>query len=563
MAEVAASNGLSEQLLLVATIRWQTFRNGLRSRSEKMHLAGALLFGLFFGGMATIGSLVLGIAAYAIANTGNWLVLSLLLWGIFLFWQFVPIVASEINPGFDGRNLLRFPLRFSAFFLMNAAYGLADPFAAAGILWHAAIGLGVAVARPDLIGWTALALALSVAMNLLFNRFVFSWLERLLAKRRSREIVTALFVLLIITFQFSGILWQRRGPAMAEALRNTAGLWGMLPPGLAGVVMERASAGDAAAALRTAGLLLAYAVVFGGLFALRVRAQFTGEDLGESPAPVRETRVTKRPPAATPAAVMEVRAPSAAAPGIVSPAAAAIFVKEFRYFYRNSMLLMNMAVPLILIVFFTMTSSMGRRGRAGLFAGRFGGDFAYPAAVGYILLLMMNFCPNNLAYEGRGIERLFLAPVKFRDVMLGKNLFHGSLIALESLLALGVLVVMGRAPSLVILISTWLGLLFAVLIDFGVGNWLSIQFPRRFEFGVRRQRPSGLTTIVFFGVFFAEMGLIFGAAFLCNWLAGLWLLPVVYLVFCAGALAIYRVLLEETTFRAVRQRDTLLEQLTR
>ena len=563
MAEVAQSIGIAEQLLLIATVRWQIFRNGLRSRSETMHFAGTLLFGIFFGGLAVLGAVVLGIASYALAQSGNWLVLPVLLWGIFSFWQLVPIVSSGMNPGFDGRNLLRFPLRFSAFFLMSAAYGVADPFAATAILWHMSIGAGVLVARPDLFGWVALALALSVAMNLLFNRFVFSWLERVLAKRRVREVFTAVFVLLIVTFQFSGVLWQRRGPEMAQAVRKSAGVWGILPPGLPGTVIEQASAGDAAAALRTSGLLAAWALAFGGLFALRVRAQFTGEDLGESAAPVREARVVKRIPPAAPASGAEVHATSAGAPGIVSPAAAAIFVKEIRYFYRNSMLLMNMVMPLILIVFFTMTSSGGRRGRVGLFQGRFAGQFAYPAAVGYILLLMMNFCPNNLAFEGRGIERLFLAPVKFRDVMLGKNLFHGSLIALESLFALIVLAAMGHAPSPVILLSTWLGLLFAVLLDLGVGNWLSLQFPRRFEFGVRRQRPSGLTTLIFLGVFLGEMGIIFGAALLCNWLAGLWLLPVVYTILSAGALVIYWLILEGTTEQAVRQRDALLEQLTR
>ena len=563
MAEVATSSGLAAQLLLVATVRWQSFRNGLRSRSEKAHFAGTLLFGLLFGGLTVLGSLVLGIAAFAIAQTGKWLALSLLLSGIFLFWQVVPIIGSEMNPGFDGRNLLRFPLRFSAFFLLSAAYGLADFFAAAGILSHAAIGLGLFIARRDLFGWIGLALTLSVLMNLLFNRLVFSWLERLLAKRRLREVVMAAFVLLAITFQLSTAMWQRRGPAVAEALRKSAGLWSVLPPGLAGIAIEQASAGDAAAASRTAGLLAAYALAFGGLFALRVRAQFTGEDLGESAAPAPETRAAKRIPAAPPASGVEVHGSSAGAAGIVSPAATAIFVKEFRYFYRNSMLLMNMVMPLILIVFFTMTSSMGRRGRAGLFQGRFGGEFAYPAAVGYIPLLMMNFCPNNLAYEGRGIERLFLAPVKFRDVMLGKNLFHGSLIALESLFALVLLAAMGHAPSLVILLSTWLALLFAVLVDLGVGNWLSLQFPRRFEFGVRRQRPSGLTSLIFLGVFFAEMGVIATAAFLCSQFANLWLLPVVYLALSAGALVIYRLILEGTTRQALRQRDALLEQLIR
>ena len=137
-----------------------------------------------------------------------------------MFWQFVPVLASQTNPGFDGRNLLRFPLRFSTFLMMSIAYGLADPFALAGIMWHAAIGVGISLAWPDLKWWAALALSISVLMNLLFNRMMFAWLERLLAKRRTREIVTVLFIIMFVCIQFSGLILQRWGPALRRAVEK-------------------------------------------------------------------------------------------------------------------------------------------------------------------------------------------------------------------------------------------------------------------------------------------------------------------------------------------------------
>ena len=147
MAEVTNSNTLYRQLSLVILLRWQTFRNGMRSQSEKMHAFGTVALGLFFTILTLGGSLGLGVVAFEIAGTQKWIYLSMILWGIFMFWQFVPVLASQTNPGFDGRNLLRFPIKFSAFFLMSAAYGLADPFALAGILWHIAIGVGISIAR--------------------------------------------------------------------------------------------------------------------------------------------------------------------------------------------------------------------------------------------------------------------------------------------------------------------------------------------------------------------------------------------------------------------------------
>ena len=559
MAEVTTSNNLWSQIWLVILLRWQTFRNGMRSQSEKMHVLGSAALGLFFTALTIGGSIGLGVVAFEIAATQKWIYLSMMLWGIFLFWQFVPVLASQTNPGFDGRNLLRFPIKFSTFFLMSAAYGLADPFALAGILWHVAIGIGISIARPELRWWAALALACSALMNLLFNRMLFTWMERLLAKRRTREVVTALLILFFVCLQFSGVILQRWGPALKSILESYAGLWRALPPALAGTAIEHASDGDSVAALETTGLLALYAISFGGLFAFRAHAQFTGEDLGESAAPVRKKTVVPRVQSSEPVSV----AAPADASSLISAPVAAIFTKEFRYLYRNSMLLMNIFMPLVIIVFFGMTASMpSRHGGASPFS-RFNGGFAYPAAVAYLFLLIMNFCPNNLAYEGHGMERYFLSPVKFRDVMLAKNLFHGTLVGLEALLVLGVLTAMGHPPGLLIILATWAALPFAALMHFGVGNWLSLQYPRKFEFGMRRQRPSGMTMVISFGLLAAVMGTIALVGAICLWLAGMWFLPIAYLGLSAAAVVVYRLMLESTTQQAIAQRDTLLEQLAR
>jgi ABC-2 type transport system permease protein len=566
MAEMTNSNNLFRQVSLVIMLRWQTFRNGMRSQSEKMHVLGSVALGLFFTILTLGGSIGIGFAAFEIGSIKKWIYLSMMLWGIFMFWQFVPVLASQTNPGFDGRNLLRFPIRFSAFFLMSAAYGLADPFALAGILWHITMAIGISIARPELKWWAALALAGSALMNLLFNRMLYAWLERLLAKRRTREIITALFILFFVCVQFSGLIVQKWGPAIKSALESSAGVWRALPPGLAGTAIEHAANGDSSAALLTTGLLALYAVAFGGLFAFRAHAQFTGEDLGESAAPTRKKTSAPRAQLSVPASVVNPELESAAArqvSGLVSPPVAAIYGKELKYLYRNSMLLMNIFMPLVLIVFFSMTASMpSRHGGASPF-GRFNGSFAYPGAVAYLFLLIMNFCPNNLAYEGRGIERYFLSPIKFRDVMLGKNLFHGTLVGLEALLVLGILTAMGHPPGLLIIAATWAALPFAALMHFGVGNWLSLQYPRKFEFGMRRQRPSGMTMLISFGLLAAVMGTIALTGAICIWLAGMWLLPFVYLALSGAALIAYRAMLESTSQQAIQQRDPLIEQLAR
>jgi hypothetical protein len=96
-----------------------------------------------------------------------------------------------------------------------------------------------------------------------------------------------------------------------------------------------------------------------------------------------------------------------------------------------------------------------------------------------------------------------------------------------------------------------------------VGNWLSLQYPRKFEFGVRRQRPSGMTILISFGLLFAVMGTLSAVGAICIWLAGMWLLPIVYIALSVGALFAYRAMLNGIARQAITQRETLLEQLAR
>ena len=68
MAEVTRSNNLWNQISLVILLRWQTFRNGMRSQSEKMHVLGSAALGLFFTALMIGGSIGLGVVAYEIST---------------------------------------------------------------------------------------------------------------------------------------------------------------------------------------------------------------------------------------------------------------------------------------------------------------------------------------------------------------------------------------------------------------------------------------------------------------------------------------------------------------
>jgi ABC-2 type transport system permease protein len=557
MAEVAHVSGIGEQIRLVVGLRWRLFRNGLRKSTAKMNFIMSVITEGIWGLMALGSGAGLIFAGYFLTDSGKTGILTIIVWAFAFFWQFIPIMTAQFAPDLDISGLLRFPLRFPAFFALSVSYGLADPIALTCVFWHICLGVGICIRRPALTGWMILVLGASILMNLLFNRMIFTWLDRLLAKRRTREIMVVVFTLFIIGMQFSQFLFRQEGSKIARTLTSWMPVLTKLPPGRVGAGLVAAFAGHSAEALIAAGGVLLYAVGFAALYTVRLKAKFRGEDLGESAAPSVRKAAATRP---------TIPAPIAAVPdsGIhfLRAPVAAILAKDFRYFYRNTAMLMNLFMPLVIIVLFRMSAmNMGRGGapRSSFITG----DFGYPFAMFYVFLLNSQLCQNALAYEGRGIERLFLSPMSFRDVMLAKNIFQGVLIAIESVFVLGLILLMGPTPRIEILLATWAGLPFVAIITFITGNWLSIQFARKFEFGVRRQSAAGMNVLMSMGVLLGTVAIVALTAALTIWLVGLWLLPIIYLAISVASFAVYRVALGATARLAIVKQEALLEQLAK
>jgi len=285
MAEVTHVSGIGEQIRLVVGLRWRLFRNGLRKSTAKMNFVMSVITEAIWGLMALGSGVGLVFAGYFLADGGKTGVLTIIVWAFAFFWQFIPIMTAQFAPDLDISGLLRFPLRFPAFFALSVSYGLADPIALTCVFWHLCLGIGISVARPDLTGWMVLILGASILMNLLFNRMIFTWLDRLLAKRRTREIMVVVFTLFIIGMQFSQFIVRQEGSRIARTLASWMPFLTMLPPGRAAASLVAAFAGHSADALVAAAGVLVYAVAFAGLYTIRLRAKFRGEDLGESAAP--------------------------------------------------------------------------------------------------------------------------------------------------------------------------------------------------------------------------------------------------------------------------------------
>lgn len=567
MAEVTSGPGLGAQVVLVADLRWRLFRNGLRGLTAKLSLFGSIFVGIVWTVLGIGAAIAIGVGSYFLVAQGFTKYLSAILWGIFLFWQAFPILSAQLASTFDSTNLLRFPLKFSAFMVLNLAYGFADPASLCGIVWHFAMWIGITAARPDLWFRAGLILLLSAAMNLVFSRMLYAWLERILAQRRTREVLFALFILVMLCFQFSGMIVTRYSKPVTAFVAKTSYVWAALPPGQVGVSLQSFLVGAASPALIAGAVVILYAAVFAALFAFRLHAVYLGELFSESAAPARIEKKSAVPRSVQVAAPV-VASPDSAQRSFIPGTVEAVFLKEVRYLYRNTMSALNLFLPLIIVGAMSLNSRAvavdrpGRHGGGGM-VKFFASNFAYPGAVAYALLILMQFSMNSLAYDGGGVQMFYLVPVKFRTIMLGKNIFQGALLALEALMCWALITAISGPPPVIVVLCTWTGLAFVALINIAAGNYLSLRFPRKFEFGVRARRASGASSLLAFLVYFACLGLLGGVAALVRFLAGAWFIPVAFAVLAVAALAVYLQVLNETSNQAVRQREALIDQLVR
>lgn len=247
-------------------------------------------------------------------------------------------------------------------------------------------------------------------------------------------------------------------------------------------------------------------------------------------------------------------------PGMPSPVAA-MFEKELRYFLRSGMMLMNVFLPVILVIFFAM-QWMGPEDverMPPLF--RKMPSVAFPSAVAYMVLVLAQLAYNSFAFDGRGIQILYAAPVRFRDVLLGKNLSYAALVVLDTVMVLGVLAAMGKPVGAMMVAITLAGLTFVMLVHFSVGNAMSVCFPRAYDFERMRQRARGTTVFVYLVTQVFTMGIagvVVGIAVAAGQLA---LALGIFVVLDMGALKLYQVMLERCDEIAQNRREQLITEL--
>ena len=562
----------------LARLRWHMFTNSIRSTKGAMEVVARIIVFLLYGGIGLGMGIGAGSSSYLLASSGKWQYLAIVLWVVFVIWQVVPIMLASFQEQFDLSGLLRFPVNFPSFFLLYIVFGLVDVSTIVGTCCSLGILIGITLARSDLFFWTLLTLLAFGAFNVLMVRALFAWIDRWLAQRRTREILTGLFLLAVLSVNMITPMMQHRrerahrsdGQSGQETtavnassivqhnpwLRTANEVQKWLPPGLAAVALRKAGTQPTVApALVSFGVLGLYGLLAGGVLLTRLRGEYRGENLGEAP----KSKPSEKKVAADragPAVAMTLRATSAASGGSSSPIGA-IVEKEFRALMRTMPLLYAVGAPLLLMVILSGTFLKGM-------SHSHVASFAVPICMVYALLGFTQLFYNNMGTEGAAVHLYFLSPTPFRTVMLAKNIFHASLFLGIAILGAVLATLRAGMPDIAVLAATGAWILFALPCNLAAGNIFSIIMPYRVNPGrISRQRGSQSNALLGLLVQLVVLGV--GAlGFWISWYyEDMWLATPIFLLLAAGAFLFWLRVLANSEAMAHKRKDALVATLVK
>ena len=561
-APVAAAGGAFSplaraQYAALAAMRFYAFRNALRTTRGAFEAAASGLNYLLYGVMGLGITVGLGAGAYAMVSKGNYAGLPTLLWAVLLLWQLMPLVMASFQQQFDLKDLLRFPLGFPSFFLLHAIFGLVDSTTLLGSLGSFGIWAGATLASPKLSAWVAAALVVFGAFNVLLSRAVFVWLDRWLARRKTREIVSMLFVLSMLSLQFlNPALRGRRSPthptpeASAQvrrdlAIAEEAQRW--LPPGMAESVIEHGARNRPAPALGSLGLMSLWGAAVALVLGWRLRALHRGEYLSDAPRIVSPENRARARTASTSAGIASLGG---------SGPIGAIIEKDLHTVMRSLPLIYALAAPLVMVII--LASLMHGSAHKGGF------PLALPLCIAYALLGFTQLIYNNLGAEGMGIQLLLYSPTPIRTILLAKNIFHSVLFCAIAVLA-GLLAIFRLGlPAPVWLAVTGAWLVFALPAHLAAGNLFSLNMPHKLNLGrIGRQLGGQASALLGMLVQAGILGVGAAVAGFCSFFGALWLAALILLALAVPAFLVWLRVLANSDAIAMRRRDELIAALAR
>jgi ABC-2 type transport system permease protein len=549
------------QFATIAHLRWRIFRNSLRRKGNMGDLVATIVMIPIFLLLIILPSAGAGFGAWYFVHSGQFGLLILILWAIFVLSQVTSIQLGQPNTTFDPTQLIRFPLNFRGYAAIRVFFGLLSPANAVSTLMSVCVAIGIVVAAPELWLYAFVAMTAYALVNIFFTRMLFIWVDRWLSTRRAREVFTALIFIFGMGVQYVNFTFNlnRHHNHAVTAARLAAAhtfyhraepFLALLPPGLTTNSIIAAHLGHPGTFVAEVLGVLLFTVLFFAIFSARLYKEFRGENLSDVANAVAKTPAKKHTAVATTAAV--------AAPSLRSsmqfstpPTIAAVLGKEFLTLRRNSGIFYALVAPLVMVVLF-----------ANLKAGHVPDYVLFPAAVAYTMLGVAPLSYNSLGLEAAGIQFFFLAPVKMRDVFIAKNLLNIGLAVAEIVAVFCAITYVGHMPSFSMTVSVVLWAAFTMFVSMAIGNYRSVTAPKKIDLTkMARNQASPLSGFISIGVMLVAAGLGAGVLAAGRFLDKPWLMPTAMLVLAVIGFFIYSWSLGTMDKLLADHRDTLSETL--
>jgi len=490
-----------QQLRTLIWLKWTLFRNSLRSSKAIANRVATILAMLIALALALLIALGLGVAAYALTSPevglqnfqprtrgGERVIPSpeFIFFSIFallyLLWATLPLSIGSSRQ-FDPGNLLLYPISLRKLFVVDFVSEIASLQSVFAVPAIIAIGIGSGLAQRKVAAGVLMAMV-AVLFGLALSKWISTSIGSLIRKKRTRG--ETLLALIGVVAGLGGALFGQIAPVLFRHAESVSALRWTPPGAIAYALTYGLRDGYIVGYTLALAILSAYTVLLiVTTFWLARRAILGGG----------KTRHTRR----VAAAVQNENYTGWEIP-LTPPALSAMVEKELRYLLRNAQVRMMALMPLILIV----VRIMNRRrfdqvdSASGTFMAEFlkyGEGLMATAGMIYVFLILSGLFCNQFAFEHGGMRTLILSPVDRKFILLGKNIAFSILALIFSSALLTVNELVFRDLTLGALLFVALSFLNFTMFMSVMGNWLSIRFPKRMNFG-KRLNVSGVVGLL-------------------------------------------------------------------
>lgn len=564
------------QLGALVWLKWRLFLNALRSRRGAANRVATALGTLAAVALSLTLATGLGLGAYFVvrnrtgaraarlaqdlatgASVDALFLLFVMASMIYLVWATAPLSfggGSQFDPG----RLLLYPISLRKLFaldLLSELTSLASIFAAPSIF---AISLGAGVARGEVIGALLVAVCATL-FGMSLAKLLSTCLNTLMQMKRARG--EAVLAVLGVLGALSGLVLGQSDRLISRYQSFPAALR-LTPMGAMAVALAGGTTGAGGGGGGGATYALSLVVLLGyTLIAIVATYKIARRALEGSGGGGRARKRASRIAAAEGAGA---KAGGGWQLPLVSSEVSTVFEKELRYALRNAQLRTMAAMPIIMTLSFKLIGS--RRGM-GAGSGFFTAFAAYTEGTGaalsvlYVFLITSALSANLFGYEGSGMRAYVLAPVTRRAILAGKNLAGFAVSSVFAVVVVAVNALLYRDLTARAFLFTALCFVFFAAASASVGNWFSIRFPKRLEFG-KRMNASGVAGLLLLPIFIAIAAAPAVAVFAGYRAQSLLVEYVILATFAVGGAAVYFMLLGRQGRSLARRELDILEAVT-